>query len=131
MNSVNSRVKAAKDTMIPAALRRKMESPAGKKDNRAGLEALTKEDAPVATQSIVANTGPVVVADTKAAAPQRPPPRPADAGSVPQLNRYVRAQLPKGEVGFLQMQLSACRVDYWPDHHLTHGFACRAAHIMS
>ncbi len=85
---------------MPAALRRKLDSPASKKEaNRAGLAALTKEEQPAITQSIVANTAPTVaVVDSKAAAPQRPPPRPSEAGAVPQLNRYVRGQLPKGEV---------------------------------
>lgn len=101
MNSVNNSLRAAKNNMIPAALRRKSDSPATKKDNKAGLEALTKEELPAATPTIVASTAPVTVADAKAAAPQRAPPRPAEAGSVPQLNRYVRAQLPKGEVSIL------------------------------
>ena len=91
--------------MLPSALRRKSDSPAGKKGNAAGLAALTKEEPPAA-QSVVATTSPVPAApaaaapvvDKTAAAPQRPPPRPSDAGAVPQLNRYVRSQLPKGEV---------------------------------
>ena len=99
MNSVNNSLRAAKDTMMPAALRRKLDSPASKKQgNAAGLAALTKEEPPTVTQTIVANTAPVLVNDSKAAAPQRPPPRPSEAGTVPQLNRYVRSQLPKGEV---------------------------------
>ncbi|DBA86816.1 TPA: hypothetical protein ACH3X2_005399 [Trebouxia sp. C0005] len=100
MNSVNNSLRAAKDTMMPAALRRKLDSPASKKQgNAAGLAALTKEEPPAVTQTIVANTAPVLVNDSKAAAPQRPPPRPSEAGTVPQLNRYVRSQLPKGESG--------------------------------
>ena len=98
MNSVNNSLRAAKDTMLPAAFRRKHDSPASKKDNKAGLAALTREEEPVITQPVVANTAPVMVAENKAAAPQRPPPRPSEAGTVPQLNRYVRRQLPKGEV---------------------------------
>lgn len=93
--------------MLPLAFRRKSESPAGKKGNAAGLAALTKEE-PTA-QSVVATTSPALAApaasapavDKTTAAPQRPPPRPSDAGAVPQLNRYVRSQLPKGEVSLL------------------------------
>ena len=91
--------------MLPAAFRRKSDSPASNKGNAAGLAALTKEEPPAA-QSVVATTSPAPAApaaaapavDKAAAAPQRPPPRPSDAGAVPQLNRYVRSQLPKGEV---------------------------------
>ena len=87
--------------MLPLAFRRKSESPAGKKGNAAGLAALTKEES--TAQSVVATTSPAPAAsapvvDKTTAAPQRPPPRPSDAGAVPQLNRYVRSQLPKGEV---------------------------------
>ena len=91
---------------MPSAFRRKSDSPAGKKDNSAGLAALTKEDPPANAQSVVATTAPAPVApapvaDVKSAAPQRPPPRPSEAGAVPQLNRYVRSQLPKGEVSLV------------------------------
>ena len=102
MNSVNNSLRAAKDSMLPSAFRRKSDATAGKKGNAAGLAALAKEE-PSTAQSVVATTSPAPavpapVAD-KTTAPQRPPPRPSEAGAVPQLNRYVRSQLPKGEVG--------------------------------
>ena len=89
--------------MLPSAFRRKSDATAGKKGNEAGLAALTKEETSNAAQSVVATTSPAPVApapiaDKTPAAPQRPPPRPSEAGAVPQLNRYVRSQLPKGEV---------------------------------
>ena len=113
MNSVNNSLRAAKDSMLPSAFRRKSDSPASKKGNGAGLAALTKEE-PASAQSVVATTStapaaPAPVADKATAAPQRPPPRPSDAGAVPQLNRYVRSQLPKGEVS-LPVDLSLARV---------------------
>lgn len=96
MNSVNSSLRAAKDSMMPAALRRKLESPNAK----AGKSAVGAHvDLPLEAQAqSTAVVAPPAVPDGKAAAPQRAPPRPADAASVPQLNAYVRAQLPKGEV---------------------------------
>ncbi|KAL3136456.1 hypothetical protein ABBQ38_005712 [Trebouxia sp. C0009 RCD-2024] len=104
MNSVNNSLRAAKDSMLPAAFRRKSDATAGKKGNAAGLAALTKEETSTPAQSVVATTSPAPAApapsvDKTTAAPQRPPPRPSEAGAVPQLNRYVRSQLPKGEAG--------------------------------
>ena len=85
--------------MMPAALRRKLESP-NAKAGKAAVGAHVDLPLEAQAQSIanVANVAPAPVPDVKSAAPQRPPPRPADAASVPQLNAYVRAQLPKGEV---------------------------------
>ena len=105
MNSVNNSLRAAKDSMLPSAFRRKSDSPASKKGNAAGLAALTKEEPPAA-RSVVATTSPAPAApaagaptaEKTAAAPQRPPPRPSDAGAVPQLTRYVLSKLTKGEL---------------------------------
>ena len=96
MNSVNSSLRSAKDAMMPAALRRKLDSPNSKavKPAPVAKEEVSPAIQASSTQSVI----PPAVPDGKAAAPQRPPPRPADAAAVPQLNSYARAQLPKGEV---------------------------------
>lgn len=112
MNSVNNSLRAAKDSMLPAAFRRKSDATAGKKSNAAGLAALTKEETSTPAQSVVATTSPAPAApapsaEKTTAAPQRPPPRPSEAGAVPQLNRYVRSQLPKGEVRIPVVPLAA------------------------
>lgn len=107
MNSVNSSLRAAKDSMMPAAFRRKLDSPA--KSAKPAVVA-KEESAPVIQAPSIAPLAPVApstVPDGKAAAPQRAPPRPADAAAAPQLNKYARAQLPKGEVIMSPTDLSA------------------------